>query len=96
MPEDPAKGTVLKMVPKPPADEEVKAEPSPEAMLLDLLARVRAGWRPHKLVVHGVYTGTEHPGLARHIYWSYGVANQLEHLGMLDLARYSLLTETNS
>jgi hypothetical protein len=93
-----AKGTVLQMVPKPPVAEDKEDPPadySPEALLLDLLERVRAGWRPHKLVVHGVYTDPERPELARHIYWSHGVVNSLEHLGMLDLARHSLLTERN-
>lgn len=93
---DDTKATVLRMVPKTDAPPpEPAADYSPEEMLLDLLGRVQAGWRPHKLVIHGVYTAPESPELARHIYWSHGVANQLEHLGLLDLARHSLLTESN-
>lgn len=99
---DEAKPNVLRMVPKtapvePAAPEAVApADYSPEPLLLDLLARVRAGWRPLRLVVHSVYTDPSRPELARHIYWSHGVANQLEHLGMLDLARHSLLTEKSN
>lgn len=94
-PKDAPAGTVLRMVPKTP-EVAPDVPSSPEAMLLDLLARVRGGWRPHMLVVHGISDDTTRPGAARHVYWSYGLATQLEHLGLLDLARYGLLTETSN
>lgn len=90
-------GTVLRMVPKTaaaePKVEESADDDSPEALLLNLLEKVRSGWRPHMLVVHAVYDDAQRPGMARHIFWSHHVANSLEHLGLLDLAKYSLLTE---
>jgi hypothetical protein len=103
MADEQEKASVLRMVPKaapaaaePPKEpDEHAAKAALEGLLHNLLERVQAGWLPHMLVVHAVYEDNARPGAARHVYWSHHVANHLEHLGLLDLAKYSLLTESN-
>lgn len=86
------KGTILQMVPKSQQAEETHDD-GPERILLDLLERIRAGtFQPSALVIHCLYPDPNVPGLSRHAYWSTGT-RPLEHLGLLDVARQTLLTE---
>jgi hypothetical protein len=88
----PERSNVFRLVPRAePEPDEPEVAPSPVAMLEAVLAQVKSGAIDVRMmIVHCVHAPPA-KSYAQHAYWEWNVS-PLEHLGLLELGKHSLLT----